>query len=214
MRGDNAMGRPRGGEKQRKKEHYYQAAKRHGYRSRSAYKLRQIAKNQKLLQGVDRVVELCCSPGGWTQVLKEIDSSLQIVAVDLDTMTPLEGVKFIQGDILDEKIIERIESLTGGTVDLVLSDCSPKVTGQWDLDVVRQLSLVEGTINIAHRMLGNKGKVLAKVFQGPGFQEFLQSVRKRFNSVKLIKPAASRKTSAEMYLLAIGPRGRSPHVES
>jgi 23S rRNA (uridine2552-2'-O)-methyltransferase len=208
------MGRPRGGEKQRKKEHYYRAAKRHGYRSRSAYKLRQIAKNQKLLLGVDRVVELCSSPGGWTQVLKELDSSLQIVAVDLDTMPPLEGVKFIQGDILDEQIIERIEALTGGSVDLVLSDCSPKVTGQWDLDVVRQLSLVEGTINIAHRLLGNKGKVLAKIFQGPGFQEFLQSVRKRFNSVKLIKPDASRKTSAEMYLLAIGPRGRSPKKAS
>ncbi|MFW9835528.1 MAG: RlmE family RNA methyltransferase [Candidatus Thorarchaeota archaeon] len=205
------LGRPRGGEKQRKKEHYYRSAKRHGYRSRSAYKLRQIAKSQKLLAGVDRVVELCCSPGGWTQVLKELDGSLQIVAVDLNTMSPLEGVKFIQGDILDEEIIERIETLTGGTVDLVLSDCSPKVTGQWELDVARQLSLVEGTIKIAHRLLGTKGKVLAKVFQGPGFQEFMLSVRKRFNSVRLIKPDASRKTSAEMYLLAIGPQGRSPH---
>jgi 23S rRNA (uridine2552-2'-O)-methyltransferase len=209
MQGDNAMGRPRGGEKQRKKEHYYQAAKKHGYRSRSAYKLRQIAKEQKLLLGVDRVVELCCSPGGWTQVLKELDSSLQIVAVDLDAMPPIEGVKFIQGDILDETVIEKIESLTGGTVDLVLSDCSPKVTGQWELDVVRQLSLVEGTINLAHRLLSDKGKVLAKVFQGSGFQEFLQSTKKKFNSVKLIKPDASRKTSAEIYLLAVGPRGRS-----
>jgi len=208
------MGRPRGGQRERKKEHYYRAAKREGYRSRSAYKLKQIAKKQKLLLGVDRVVELCCSPGGWTQVLKELDSSLQIVAVDLDMMPPLEGVKFIQGDILDEKVIERIESLTGGAVDLVLSDCSPKVTGHWDLDVVRQLSLVEGTINIAYRLLGNKGKVLAKVFQGSGFQEFLQSVKKRFNSVKLIKPDASRKTSAEIYLLAIGPRGRNPQESS
>ena len=173
------MGRPRGGEKGRKKEHYYQAAKRHGYRSRSAYKLRQIAINHKLLLGVDRVVELCSSPGGWTQVLRELDSSLQIIA------------------------------LTGGSVDLVLSDCSPKVTGQWELDVVRQLSLVEGTVNIAHGLLGSKGKVLSKVFQGPGFQEFMVSVRKKFNSVKLIKPDASRKTSAEMYLLAKGPRGRS-----
>jgi len=213
MREDNAMGRPRGGEKQRKKEHYYQAAKKHGYRSRSAYKLRQIAKDHRLLLGVDRVVELCSSPGGWTQVLKELDSSLQIVAVDLDAMLPLEGVKFIQGDILDEKVSERIEALTGGSVDLVLSDCSPKVTGHWDLDVARQLSLVEGTVDIAHRLLGNKGKVLTKVFQGPGFQEFLQSVRTRFHSVKLIKPAASRKTSAEMYLLAIGPR-RTKSVES
>ncbi len=203
------MGRPRGGQKERKKEHYYQAAKRHGYRSRSAYKLRQIAKTHKLLLGVDRVVELCSSPGGWTQVLRELDPSLQIVAVDLDAMPPLEGVKFFQGDILEDKTIERIKALTGKTVDLVLSDCSPKLTGQWELDVVRQLSLVECTIDIAHSLLGNKGKVLSKVFQGPGFQELLVSVRKKFNSVKLIKPAASRKTSAEMYLLAKGPRGRS-----
>ena len=203
------MGRPRGGQKERKKEHYYQAAKRHGYRSRSAYKLRQIAKTHKLLLGVDRVVELCSSPGGWTQVLRELDPSLQIVAVDLDAMPPLEGVKFFQGDILEDKTIERIKALTGETVDLVLSDCSPKLTGQWALDVVRQLSLVECTIDIAHSLLGNKGKVLSKVFQGPGFQELLVSVRKKFNSVKLIKPAASRKTSAEMYLLAKGPRGRS-----
>jgi 23S rRNA (uridine2552-2'-O)-methyltransferase len=124
-------------------------------------------------------------------------------------MLPLEGVKFIQGDILDEKTIERIKALTGGAVDLVLSDCSPKVSGHWDLDVVRQLSLVEGAINIAHSILGNKGKILSKVFQGSGFQELMVSVRKKFNSVKLIKPAASRKTSAEMYLLAKGPRRRS-----
>ncbi len=202
------MGRPRGGEKERKKEHYYQAAKRHGYRSRSAYKLRQIAKSHKLLLGVDRVVELCSSPGGWTQVLRELDPSLQIVAVDLDAMTPLEGVKFVQGDILEERTIDRIKALTGGSVDLVLSDCSPKVTGHWELDVARQLSLVEGTIDIAHSLLGKKGKVLSKVFQGPGFQEFMQTVRERFNSVKLIKPDASRKTSAEMYLLAKGPRGK------
>ena len=207
------MGRPRGGQRERKKEYYYQEAKKHGYRSRSAYKLKQIAKSHKLLHGVDRVVELCCSPGGWTQVLKELDSSLQIVAVDLDAMSPVEGVKFIQGDILDEEVITRIEALTGGAVDLVLSDCSPKVTGQWNLDVVRQLALVEGTIGIAYRLLGNQGKVLAKVFQGPGFQEFLKSVKERFNSVKLIKPAASRKTSAEMYLLAVGPCGRNLDCE-
>ena len=204
------MGRP----KKLKDEHYYKEAKKQGYRARSAFKLKQMVKKYNLLKGVHTIVELCSSPGGWTQVLKELDSSLQIVAVDLASMPPLEGVKFIQGDILDEQVIERIEALTGGSVDLVLSDCSPKVTGQWDLDVARQLSLVEGTIDIAHRLLGNKGKVLTKVFQGPGFQEFLQSVRKKFNSVKLIKPDASRKTSAEMYLLAAGPRGRSPHIES
>jgi 23S rRNA (uridine2552-2'-O)-methyltransferase len=200
------MGRPK---KPRKKEHYYRAAKRHGYRSRSAYKLRQIAKKHKLLSGVDRVLELCCSPGGWTQVLREIDSQLYIVAVDLQGMQPVENVAFIQGDIQHPETLERIEKLTEGSVDLVLADCSPKVSGTWDLDVARQISLVERTVELSEKLLSDHGKMLTKIFQGPGFQEFLTSVRTKFNSVKLIKPDASRKSSAEIYLLAKGPIRKS-----
>lgn len=193
-------------EKERRSEHYYKAAKKQGYRSRSAFKLKQIIKQRKLLKGVDRVVELCCAPGGWTQVLREMDSSLEIVAMDLNQMPPVQGVKFLQGDILDEETIDTIRSLIGGTADLILSDCSPNVSGQWELDVARQLALSERTIEIAARVLSPEGKVLVKVFQGPGFQDFLQETRNRFNSVKLIKPAASRRKSAEIYLLAVEPK--------
>ncbi|MHA1768689.1 MAG: RlmE family RNA methyltransferase [Candidatus Thorarchaeota archaeon] len=203
----------RGSERERKKEHYYREAKKHGYRSRSAFKLKQIVKKHKLLMGVDRVVELCCSPGGWTQVLREMDSSIEIVAVDINPMPPVQGVMFIQGDILEQDTVERIRKLIGGHADLVLSDCSPRVTGQWELDVARQTSLVEGTLDIARQILGENGKVLAKVFQGPGFQDFLKSTREDFNSVRLVKPAASRRTSAEIYLLAVGPKKRPSSTE-
>ena len=197
------MGRPKGNPR---KEHYYQAAKRHGYRARSAYKLRQIATRHKLLKGVRIAVDLCSSPGGWSQVLREIEQGIEIIAVDLNPMAPVENVKFIQGDITDEKIIVQIEELTRGAADLIVSDCSPKVTGNWELDVARQLFLAETTLDLGHRLLGPKGRVLAKVFQGSGFQEFLMQSRSRFRTVKLIKPDASRKTSAEIYLLATGPR--------
>ncbi|MFX0054109.1 MAG: RlmE family RNA methyltransferase [Promethearchaeota archaeon] len=199
------MPRPK---KPRTKEHYYKSAKAHGYRARSAYKLRQIAQKHKLLDGVNTVVELCSSPGGWTQVLREMDRGLEIVAVDLNPMAPIEGVTFIQGDILELKILDQIKAVTRGTVDLVISDCSPKVSGNWDLDVFRQLSLAEGTLDIGLKLLDSKGKVLTKVFQGSGFQEFLKATRKKYRSVKLVKPAASRHTSAEIYLVAIGPMGQ------
>jgi 23S rRNA (uridine2552-2'-O)-methyltransferase len=204
----NVMARSSEGER-RRKDPYYKAAKKAGYRSRSAFKIRQIAKNHKLLQGVEIVLELCSAPGGWTQILHELNSSMKIVAIDLDVMPPVQGAHFIQGSILDDEVIEQAQQLIGGSFDLVLSDCSPKVSGQWDLDVVRQLELAERTFEIAQNILGPNGKALAKVFQGPGFQEFLQDKRERFNSVKLIKPAASRKTSAEIYLLAIGPRKKA-----
>lgn len=190
----------------RRKDPYYKAAKRAGYRSRAAYKIRQMAKDQKLLHGVDIVLELCSAPGGWTQILRELNTTMKIVSIDLDSMPPVQGVHFIQGSILDDEIIDQALEIIGGAFDLVLSDCSPKVSGIWDLDVTRQLELARRTFDIGHRVLGPNGKTLAKVFQGTGFQELLTDTRKRFNSVKLIKPPASRKTSAEIYLLAIGPR--------
>jgi 23S rRNA (uridine2552-2'-O)-methyltransferase len=168
-----------------------------------------MAKDHKLLHGVDIVLELCSAPGGWTQILHELNSSLKIVAIDLEAMPPVQGAHFIEGSILDDDVIEQAQQLIGNPFDLVLSDCSPKVSGQWDLDVIRQLELAERTFEIAHKVLGPNGKALAKVFQGPGFQEFLQDIKKRFNSIKLIKPPASRKTSAEIYLLAIGPRRKA-----
>ncbi|MFX1263794.1 MAG: RlmE family RNA methyltransferase [Promethearchaeota archaeon] len=200
------MGKPK---KPRKKEHYYRAAKAKGYRARSAYKLKQIAKKQKLLSDVDRVLDLCSSPGGWTQVLRELDSTIEIVAVDLNPMQPIERVTFIQGDILSPETIDEIRKVTRGSVDLVVSDCAPKVTGNWELDVARQLSLAEATLKIGLDLLGSRGRVLTKVFQGSGFQEFLQSARSEYKSVRLLKPDASRKTSAEIYLLATGPLKKS-----
>lgn len=199
------MPRPK---KPRTKEHYYKSAKAHGYRARSAYKLRQIAAKYRLLSGVNTVVELCSSPGGWTQVLREMDNGIEIVAVDLNPMSPIERVTFIQGDILDSSILDRIRAATRGPVGLVISDCAPKVSGTWDLDVARQLSLAEGTLDIGLKLLDEKGKVLTKVFQGSGFEDFLNATRKKYRSVKLVKPAASRKTSAEIYLLATGPIGQ------
>jgi 23S rRNA (uridine2552-2'-O)-methyltransferase len=159
------------------------------------------------LDGVDKVLELCSSPGGWTQVLLELSHGIQVIAVDLNPMDPIPGAIFIQGDILDPETIDKIKNVTSGAVDLVVSDCSPKVSGNWDLDVARQLTLAEGTLEMGLKLLSKNGKVLAKVFQGSGFEEFLKSTRKKYRSVRLVKPAASRSTSAEMYLLATGPRG-------
>jgi len=196
------LAKPKG---RRTREHYYKAAKAQGYRARSAFKLKQIVKTHNLLKGVNIVVDLCSSPGGWTQVLRELDSGLEIVAVDINPMKPVDKVSFIQGDITDPEIYTTIERLTRGAADLVISDCSPKVSGTWDMDVAIQLDLAEMTMDIGHKLLGKSGKVLAKVFQGTGFQEFMTATRARFQSVKLIKPDASRKTSAEIYLLAVGP---------
>jgi len=111
-------------------------------------------------------------------------------------------------DITDPKVISQVEELIGGKADLIISDCSPKVSGHWELDVARQLELAEITLEIGITLLGAKGKVVTKVFQGAGFQQFLQETRNKFGSVRLVKPHASRQTSAEIYLLAANPKKR------
>ncbi|TFG14312.1 RlmE family RNA methyltransferase [Candidatus Thorarchaeota archaeon] len=189
-----------------RKDQYYRQAKKQGYRARSAFKLKQMIRKYKLLEGVNVVVELCSSPGGWTQVLREKDRTMEIVAVDINPMAPLPGVKFVKGDITEDTTLEKIEQLTRGSADLILSDCSPNVSGHWDIDVARQLDLARITLEIGHKLLEKNGKVLTKVFEGRGFREFMTATRKSYNSVKLVKPDASRKTSAEIYLLAIGPK--------
>ncbi len=196
------MGRPKG---DRKKEHYYRAAKAQGYRSRAAFKLKQIIRQYRLLDNVNKVLELCCSPGGWTQVLREMKGSLEIIAVDLNPMKAIPRVKFIRGDITSPETIAEIQRASNGRVDLVVSDCSPHVSGNWEVDVARQLFLVEATIKLALMLIGPNGRVLTKVFRGHGFEEFYQSLRSEFTSVRLLKPDASRKTSAEIYILLSEP---------
>lgn len=190
--------------RRRRDEQYFQKAKKEGYRSRSAYKLKQIVKKFNLLQGVDVVLELCSSPGGWTQVLRELNPSLEIIAVDIERMAPVMGVRFIRGDIRAEETQSKIKDFTRGEVDLVLSDCSPKVCGNWNIDVARQLELAETTLSIAHDL--DSDKALAKVFEGPGFDDFLNRIRQKFTKTRLVKPDASRKSSSELYLVAFHSR--------
>ncbi len=134
-------------------------------------------KKYKLLKGVHIVVELCSSPGGWTQVLRELDYDLEIIALDLNPMPPIQGIRFIQAAITTEETYAQIEKLTRGSADLVLSDCSPKMSGTWEMDVAIQLGLAETTLDVGHKLLGSNGRVLAKVFQGPGFQEFMSETK-------------------------------------
>jgi 23S rRNA (uridine2552-2'-O)-methyltransferase len=55
-----------------RKDHFYRQAKSAGYRSRAAYKLRELATRYRLLNRGDHVVDLGAWPGGWLQVAAEL----------------------------------------------------------------------------------------------------------------------------------------------
>ncbi len=194
--------------KKRKRDFYYRKAKLEGLRSRAAYKLKQLDKKFKIFKGVKKVLDLCCAPGGWLQYsLSRIGEDGLIIGVDLVEIAPLPNVRFIRGDITREETLEKIVKVANGKIDLVLSDCSPNVSGIWELDHARQIYLAETSLKIARKVLRKGGKFVVKVFQGDLFNNYLDKVRELFKIVKVTKPEASRKESAEMYIIAFNFSG-------
>jgi len=195
---------------ERKKEYYYRSAKKQKYRSRASYKLLQLDNRFKLIRKGDKVVDLGAAPGGWSQVaLEKVGDDGLVIAVDIKTMKPFpEGnFHFIKGDFRDERVQMRVGEILGVGADVIISDASPSLSGIKDIDQLRSLELVESVVDFAVKFLKEDGNLLVKVFQGPGFSEFLGRLKGYFRKVKSTKPASSRKGSPEMYIVCRGFKG-------
>jgi len=154
-----------------------------------------------------KVLDIGAAPGSWLQIVSErIGDTGTVIGVDLDEIKPLglPNIKTIQGNILDEETQKKIRNLVGKRLDVVIADIAPNVSGNWDIDQYNQLELARMSMIIAKKLLFRKGWFITKVFQGLDFEEFLRDVKASFKSVKVFKPSASRKSSAEIYLIAHG----------
>lgn len=185
---------------------YVQRAKSEGYRSRASYKLMEIDDKDRLIRSGEVVVDLGATPGGWSQVAAQRQKGRgRVVALDLLEMAPLPGVDFFQGDFRDEEILLKLEEmLAGEKVGLVLSDMAPNISGIPISDQARVMHLAELGLDFARNWLKPDGAFLVKFFQGHGFDEFVQEMRKVFKTVSSRKPDASRDRSPEVYLLGKG----------
>ena len=186
------------------KDPYVRRAQAEGYRSRAAFKLQEIQAKDRLLAKGQVVVDLGAAPGAWSQLAASVvGPSGRIIALDLLPMEPLPGVDFIQGDFLDEGVFEELLRRAGpGGVDLVMSDMAPNMSGVRGVDQPRSIYLAEAALDFAGRVLRHGGSLLVKLFQGEGFTDFVAAARRRFATVKLRKPAASRPENREIYLVA------------
>ena len=188
---------------------YVRAAREGGLRSRSAFKLMEIDDKHHVLRRGARVLDLGAAPGGWTQVaMKRAAPSGRVVAVDLLPMDPIPGATLVRGDFGEEAVEAAALAALGGTADLVLSDMAPNTTGHGATDHLRIMALAELALHTALKALSPGGGFVAKVFQGGGERGFLESLKRNFRAVRHAKPPASRKDSSELYVVAIGFRGR------
>ena len=188
-------------------------AKAKGYRSRAAFKLREIDDRFHLIRRGARVVDLGCAPGGWLQIAAERGAAA-VVGIDLLPTDPITGATIVEGDFTDDGCGERLIDLLGGAPDVVLSDMAPNTTGHRQTDHLRIVGLVELAVDFAVTNLKPGGSFVSKAFQGGETAGLLKLLKANFEVVKHVKPQASRAESSELYLLATGFRRRSSLSET
>lgn len=190
---------------ERANDYYYQKAREVGYRSRAAYKLRQINRKFNIFEEAENVLDLGAAPGGWLQVAAEfVGEDDLVVGVDLLEINPFEAPSIITivGDVTDPLVQEEIMELFEGKADVILSDMAPNVIGEWSLDEFRQIELARTALRLTDRLLRRDGWFVVKIFQGSEHIKFIKEVKAMFSYVKNYKPKASRKGSAERYIVA------------
>ncbi|MBS3745431.1 MAG: RlmE family RNA methyltransferase [Wenzhouxiangellaceae bacterium] len=182
---------------------YVKQARSRGYRSRAAFKLIELDERDRFFRSGQKVVDLGAAPGSWAQVAMErVGPNGRVVALDILPMAPLDGVEFVQGDFREPGPLEQLEALVGEKFDLVLSDMAPNISGIAASDQARSMDLAELALEFARDWLKPGGGFVVKLFQGEGFDAFVREARQTFKHVRLRKPAASRKQSREIYLVA------------
>ena len=192
-----------------RKDTFYKKAKQEGYRSRSAYKLIELNKEFRFLKLGDRVVDLGSWPGGWVQVAASVVGKTgRVIGIDLVIIEPisLTQVTLLQGDATDPALQEKILLALGSPADVVLSDMAPKLSGIRERDDARAMELCRTALACAQVFLRPGGVLVLKVFMGAEYQAILSELRAAFTVVKIVRPEATRKRSAETYVLATGLR--------
>jgi len=193
--------------RERKNEFYYKKAKAENYRSRSTYKLVQANEKYGFIKFRDVVVDLGAAPGGWIQAARKMTGKHGfILGVDLQPIEPFtqEYIRTIVADLTEPDIAEQILSFLPRKADVVVSDAAPNVTGVWEVDHECQIDLATKSLEIAKKILRPGGSFFVKVFQGGQLDDFILNVKHTFETVKIVKPPASRAKSSEEYLLALG----------
>lgn len=148
------------------------------------------------------------------------------MAIDLQPMSPLEGVTTMRADITHPSTIPLLlkaldpastsTTTSSSPVDLVISDGAPDVTGLHDLDIYVQSQLLWAALNLALCVLKPGGKFVAKIFRGKDVDLLFAQLKIVFAAVRVAKPRSSRASSIEAFVVCEGfcpPSGWAPSLE-
>lgn len=187
-------------------DEFVKRAQQEGYRGRAVYKLQELDQRYGLIRRGINIVDLGAAPGSWSEYAsRQLDGQGRIVASDILPMDSIAGVEFVQGDFREDSVLEALLATLGERkADLVMSDMAPNMSGMDAVDQPRAMDLADLTFDLAQRVLAPEGNMVAKLFQGEGFDTYVGALKQSFNSVIVRKPKASRPRSREVYVLARG----------
>ncbi len=192
-------------------DRFFRQAKAEGYAARSAYKLKQIQERFGLIRAGQRVLDLGCAPGSWTQVAAElVGAKGDVAGIDLQAVeVALPGhAAAVVADIFKATPAELLGlgRRAGEKFDVVLSDMAPGTTGDPGGDHFRSVELCRRVMEVLPIVLAAGGHAAMKVFEGEAYPELLREVQRGFEAVKGYKPEATRAVSREMFIVAKGFR--------
>ena len=182
------------------RDQFFKKSKTLGYRSRASFKLIELNKKFKFLKKNSYLLDLGSSPGGWAQVANKIILNGKILAIDIKDMEPVDNVKFIKSDVLDESTKNKVIKYFDGKLDIIISDMAADTTGNKTLDSIRTNQLCTDVIEFAKKTLKPEGVLVSKLFMGEDFIEVINLAKSIFKKVNFFKPKSSRSESKETYL--------------
>ena len=188
------------GKNRKRPDNWTRRAKAEGYAARSVYKLEEIQRRFRVLNKMKKIVDLGCAPGSWSTYIRKQRPQARLVGIDLQLVERYPGT-FIQGSILETPASTFIESLEG-YADLIVSDMAPNTTGNRFTDHVWQIELAEMALLRSHSLLRQGGRFVVKVFDGEDAHAYVLRLREHFQTVKRVKPAATRNESVEFFVVA------------
>ena len=194
----------------RRRDQFYKLAKAKGYRSRASFKLLQANRSYRFIKHGQTVIDLGAAPGGWLQIASDaVGESGLVVGVDKQEIKPLDrrNVVTVIADIENPSICDLIKGKTRAPADVVISDVSPDLIGSWDIDNARQIYLAERSLEIAGHVLRKGGSFFVKAFHGTDLPVLRSKLADLFQTVRIVKPPASRSDSSEIYFLGLNYKG-------
>ena len=182
------------------RDQFFKKSKTLGYRSRASFKLIELNKKYKFIKKNTNLLDLGCSPGGWSQVASQIIKEGRIMAIDINDMEHINNIKFLKGNIFEEHTKIAVIKYFETSLDVIVSDMAADTTGSKSLDSIRTNQLCMEVLHFSKKMLKPKGVLVSKLFMGEDFIEVKNLAKSIFKKVNFFKPESSRRESKETYL--------------